>query len=332
VFLLRQYYKTNGGKLVIDRLMLNSPVLGNLLRKSAVSRFTRTLGTLVSLGRVDPGRAADHRAHGGQPRDPRRGDEESRASIAGGATISEPLKESKVFPPMVVQMINVGEQTGGLDEMLTKIADFYDDEVDAAVSALTSILEPDHDRGDGRGREGPRRRHRGRHVPADVRHDQRRAPFEGKGGEVEHRPGRAVPIAVAAAAVAAGGAAVVVVRRRRRKAEEAAEAERGKAKRARGSSRKPGDGAAKKPRAAGGGLSQPVRPDAALGAVIGGTQPRTRAEITRQVWDYIKSKGLQDAVNRRSINADATLRPVFGKDQVTMFELPRAINDHVEKV
>jgi chromatin remodeling complex protein RSC6 len=155
---------------------------------------------------------------------------------------------------------------------------------------------------------------------------------KGKGGEVEHRPGRAVPIAVAAAAVAAGGAAVVVVRRRRRKAEEAAEAERGKAKRARGSSRKPGDGAAKKPRAAGGGLSQPVRPDAALGAVIGGTQPRTRAEITRQVWDYIKSKGLQDAVNRRSINADATLRPVFGKDQVTMFELPRAINDHVEKV
>ncbi|MBW3629811.1 MAG: type II secretion system F family protein, partial [Gemmatimonadetes bacterium] len=66
----------------------------------------------------------------------------SRASIAGGATNSEPLKESGVFPPMVVQMINVGEQTGGLDEMLTKIADFYDDEVDAAVTALTSILEP----------------------------------------------------------------------------------------------------------------------------------------------------------------------------------------------
>lgn len=158
---------------------------------------------------------------------------------------------------------------------------------------------------------------------------------EGKSGSAEHRSGMAMPIAAAAAAVAAaGGAAVVVVRRRRRKAEAAAEAERGKAKRARSSTPRPakGDGAAKKPRAAGGGLAQPVRPDAALGAVIGGTQPRTRAEITRQVWDYIRSKGLQDAQNRRTINADAALRPVFGKDQVTMFELPRAINDHVEKV
>jgi hypothetical protein len=69
-----------------------------------------------------------------------------------------------------------------------------------------------------------------------------------------------------------------------------------------------------------------------LGTVIGGREPRTRAEITKQVWDYIRSKGLQDAANRRSINADAALRPVFGKDQVTMFELPRLINDHVEKV
>ena len=154
---------------------------------------------------------------------------------------------------------------------------------------------------------------------------------EGKGGKAGKKFGIAVPIAAAAAAVA-GGAAVVVVRRRRRKAEAAAEAERGKARRVRSSSRKPADGAAKKPRAAGGGLAQQVRPDAALGAVIGGREPKTRAEITRQVWSYIKSKGLQDATNRRSINADATLRPVFGKDQVTMFELPRAINSHVEKV
>jgi chromatin remodeling complex protein RSC6 len=151
-------------------------------------------------------------------------------------------------------------------------------------------------------------------------------------GKAEHRSGIAMPIAVAAAAAAAGGAAVVMVRRKRRKAEAAAEAERGKAKRTRNSSRKPDDGAAKKPRAAGGGLTQLVRPDTALGAVIGGTQPRTRAEITKQVWDYIKSNGLQDATNRRTINADATLRRVFGKDQVTMFELPRLINDHVEKV
>jgi chromatin remodeling complex protein RSC6 len=155
---------------------------------------------------------------------------------------------------------------------------------------------------------------------------------EGKGGRAEHRSGIAVPIAVAAAAAAAGGAAVVMVRRKRRQAEAAAEAERGKAKRPRSASRKPDDGAAKKPRVAGGGLTQQVRPDAALGAVIGGTQPRTRAEITKQVWDYIKSNGLQDATNRRTINADATLRRVFGKDQVTMFELPRLINDHVEKV
>ena len=155
---------------------------------------------------------------------------------------------------------------------------------------------------------------------------------EAKGGKAEHRSSMALPLAAAAAAAAAGGAAVVMVRRSRRKAEAAAEAERGKAKRARSSSRKPVDGAAKKPRVAGGGLTQLMRPDAALGAVIGGTEPKTRAEITKQVWDYIKSKGLQDAGNRRTINADATLRPVFGKDQVTMFELPRAIGNHVEKV
>jgi type IV pilus assembly protein PilC len=141
VFALRQYYKTDSGKLVIDKLMLRFPVLGNLLRKSAVSRFTRTLGTLVSSGvsildglQITARTAGNRVVHDAVMK--------SRASISAGATISEPLKESGVFPPMVVQMINVGEQTGGLDEMLTKIADFYDDEVDAAVTALTSILEP----------------------------------------------------------------------------------------------------------------------------------------------------------------------------------------------
>lgn len=154
----------------------------------------------------------------------------------------------------------------------------------------------------------------------------------GKGDKAGRKSGMAMPIAAAAAAAAAvGGAAVVMVRRSRRKADAAAEAGRGKVARTRSSPRA-GEGVAKKPRAAGGGLTQPVRPDAALGAVIGGREPRTRAEITRQVWDYIKRNGLQDAGNRRSINADATLRPVFGKDQVTMFELPRAINDHVEKI
>ena len=141
VFALRSYYKTDNGKLQIDRIMLRFPVLGNLLRKSAVSRFTRTLGTLVSSGvsildglQITARTAGNRVVHDAVMK--------SRASIAGGATISDPLKESGVFPPMVVQMINVGEQTGGLDEMLSKIADFYDDEVDAAVSALTSILEP----------------------------------------------------------------------------------------------------------------------------------------------------------------------------------------------
>ncbi|HEX2092716.1 MAG TPA: type II secretion system F family protein [Longimicrobiaceae bacterium] len=141
VLALRQYYKTDGGKLVIDRLLLKLPVLGQLLRKSAVSRFTRTLGTLVSSGvSILEGLQITARTSGN--RVIHDAVMASRASIAGGATIAEPLKASGVFPPMVVQMINVGEQTGGLDEMLSKIADFYDDEVDAAVSALTSILEP----------------------------------------------------------------------------------------------------------------------------------------------------------------------------------------------
>jgi type IV pilus assembly protein PilC len=141
VFAIRQYYKTDAGQLQIDKLLLRAPVLGNLFRKSAVSRFTRTLGTLVSSGvsildglQITARTAGNRVVHDAVMK--------SRASIAGGATIAEPLKASGVFPPMVVQMINVGEQTGGLDEMLSKIADFYDDEVDAAVSALTSILEP----------------------------------------------------------------------------------------------------------------------------------------------------------------------------------------------
>jgi type IV pilus assembly protein PilC len=140
-FLLRRYYKTEGGQLVIDRAMLKMPVLGVMLRKSAVSRFTRTLGTLVSSGvSILEGLQITARTSGN--RVIHDAVMASRASIAQGATIAEPLKTSGVFPPMVVQMINVGEQTGGLDEMLSKIADFYDDEVDAAVSALTSVLEP----------------------------------------------------------------------------------------------------------------------------------------------------------------------------------------------
>jgi type IV pilus assembly protein PilC len=138
---VRQTYSTDGGRLVIDRILLNLPIFGDLQRKAAVARFTRTLGTLVSSGvSILEGLEITAKTAGNRViHDAVMG---SRASIAGGETISGPLKESGVFPPMVVQMINVGEQTGGLDEMLTKIADFYDEEVDAAVEALLSAMEP----------------------------------------------------------------------------------------------------------------------------------------------------------------------------------------------
>lgn len=141
VFFIRSYYKTPAGHLAIDAFLLRVPILGSLLRKSAVARFTRTLGTLVSSGvsildglEITAKTAGNRVLHDAIMA--------SRASIAGGETISEPLRVSGVFPPMVIQMINVGEQTGGLDDMLTKIADFYDDEVDTAVEALLSAMEP----------------------------------------------------------------------------------------------------------------------------------------------------------------------------------------------
>jgi len=137
----KQYYATDNGRLVIDKLLLKMPVLGDLLRKSAVSRFTRTLGTLLSSGvsileglEITARTAGNRVIHDAVMA--------SRGSIAGGETIAGPLEQSKVFPPMVTSMIAVGEATGGLDEMLSKIADFYDDEVDAAVSALLSLMEP----------------------------------------------------------------------------------------------------------------------------------------------------------------------------------------------
>ncbi len=140
-FSINRYYQTAAGKLQIDSMLLRAPVLGDVLRKSAVSRFTRTLGTLVSSGvaildglEITARTAGNRVIHDAVM--------ESRKSIAGGETIAAPLQRSAVFPPMVISMISVGEQTGGLDEMLTKIADFYDEEVDAAVSALLSLMEP----------------------------------------------------------------------------------------------------------------------------------------------------------------------------------------------
>jgi len=140
-FMFKRYYASSSGKLVIDRLMLRIPVLGDVLRKSAVSRFTRTLGTLISSG-VSILDGLEITAKTAGNRVIQDAIMQSRASIAGGDTIAAPLQKSQVFPPMVISMIAVGEQTGGLDEMLSKIADFYDEEVDAAVSNLLSLLEP----------------------------------------------------------------------------------------------------------------------------------------------------------------------------------------------
>jgi len=141
VFALRAFVATSQGRLLVDKMMLTLPILGDMQRKAAVARFTRTLGTLVSSGvSILEGLEITAKTAGNRViHDAVMG---SRASIAGGETIAGPLKESGVFPPMVVQMINVGEQTGGLDEMLTKIADFYDEEVDAAVETLLSAMEP----------------------------------------------------------------------------------------------------------------------------------------------------------------------------------------------
>ena len=141
VFLFRKFYKTEAGKTLIDRLLLKVPVFGMLLKKVAVARFARTLGTLVSSGvPILDGLLIVSKTAGNRTIETAL--MSARASIREGETIAEPLSRSSIFPPMVTQMISVGESTGALDSMLTKIADFYDDEVDVAVSNLTSLLEP----------------------------------------------------------------------------------------------------------------------------------------------------------------------------------------------
>ncbi len=141
VFAFKKYRNTKKGRKQTDALALKLPVFGNLLKKSAVARFTRTLGTMISSGvpildaleivaKTSGNVVLEEIIY------------EVRSSIAEGQTIAEPLSEADIFPRMVVQMISVGEATGALDTMLNKIADFYDDEVDAAVEALTSMLEP----------------------------------------------------------------------------------------------------------------------------------------------------------------------------------------------
>lgn len=141
IFGLRAFYKTEKGRLTIDTMLFKAPVFGDVIVKVAVARFCRTLGTMVSSG-VPILDALDICSRTAGNKVVENAIMKAKDSIAEGKTISEPLTESKVFPDMVCQMISVGEATGALDTMLTKIADFYDDEVDAAVGAMTSLIEP----------------------------------------------------------------------------------------------------------------------------------------------------------------------------------------------
>jgi type IV pilus assembly protein PilC len=141
VIAFKRYYATYGGRRVIDRMVLKMPIIGILMQKIAVARFCRTLATLVSSGvPILDGLEITARTSGNAII------EDAimavRKGVEGGMTIAQPLKESGVFPPMVVQMIGVGEQTGALDAMLSKIADFYEEEVDQAVANLLTLMEP----------------------------------------------------------------------------------------------------------------------------------------------------------------------------------------------
>jgi type IV pilus assembly protein PilC len=138
---LRWYYGTPSGRLVIDALILKIPVLGPVMRKISVARFSRTLGTLISSG-VPMLEAMDITSRTSGNAVIEKAIAQVRKAIEGGRTIVDPLRETGVFPNMVVQMIGVGEQTGALDSMLQKVADFYEDEVDAAVGDLLTALEP----------------------------------------------------------------------------------------------------------------------------------------------------------------------------------------------
>ena len=141
IFLYRRYVATENGRRTVDRTMLRIPVFGDVLRKGAIARFTRTLGTLISSGvPILDGLEITAQTAGNKIIE--EAIMATRGSIREGETIAGPLRQSKVFPPMVVQMIGIGEETGALDEMLNKIAAFYDDEVNTAVDTMTSVIEP----------------------------------------------------------------------------------------------------------------------------------------------------------------------------------------------
>ena len=135
------YYKTPAGRMHIDRIMLRMPIIGDLLRKVAVARFSQNMSILLSSGvPILDGLAITARTAGNKVIE--KAIMESRVSISQGRTVADPLRESKVFPPMVCQMVAVGETTGGLDVMLKKVAELYEDEVDDAVTNLTALMEP----------------------------------------------------------------------------------------------------------------------------------------------------------------------------------------------
>ena len=141
VYALARYHKTYRGRRVLDGIMLKVPVLGMVLKKIAVARFCRTLGTLVASGvPILEGLEITARTSGNSVVED--AIMATRKSVEEGKTIAEPLKGTDVFPPMVVQMIAVGEQTGALETMLNKIADFYEDEVDEATTNMLALLEP----------------------------------------------------------------------------------------------------------------------------------------------------------------------------------------------
>lgn len=139
--MIKKYYSTPNGRMKIDTLLLKAPIISDLIRKSAVARFTRTLGTMISSGvQLLDGLEIVAKTAGNKVIE--EAILNAKSSISQGKTIAEPIGESGVFPSMVVRMIAVGEATGAMDTMLNKIADFYEEEVDAAVDALTSMLEP----------------------------------------------------------------------------------------------------------------------------------------------------------------------------------------------
>jgi type IV pilus assembly protein PilC len=138
---LRLYYKTDNGKLRVDGILLRLPIIGDLIRKVAVARFSQNMSILLTSGvPILDGLAITARTAGNKVVE--QAVMKCRVSISQGKTVAEPLAESKIFPPMVCQMVAIGENTGSLDALLKKVAEFYEEEVDSAVANLTALMEP----------------------------------------------------------------------------------------------------------------------------------------------------------------------------------------------